>query len=691
METSAKDRAITYSLLAHIRSQGQLAEGPLSVFTPLIKRTLSSLNQKEIYSGKSITEIKIEADTLYKIDFPIPVLRTILTKIAHEINSDQDVRFQLFQDDSFQIKNYTFTEFEETIRIQKLEIENIERLFQEFCSGTEHKIEDVSIFKFIESHKLTLSKYLAHRSQLISDSYPVEAQFVDYFKKIPQVYDFIRKIYLGSILVTYIEYNVQEVSVPVELLLDTNFILGLLDLNTPESTHTCTKIIEIAHVQKYRLTILADTIEEIQHLLKAKALHFNSTYLQKKIYPEDIYNACDRRQLNSADLEHIADNLPKTLNEYRINLIAETTKFKNIARFSPEYEKLKKIRNNSISALHDATAIHYVRLKRVKRIRDFEKVNCWFLNNAVTREKYALTNGEGKDMQPETIKADDFLNILWLSSPSVKRTTNLEEIAEVGLSSMVALSISDTLPKLQVIRELDDNINKYSKDGAISDQDIIRIATRITNRQLTELDGLNKLANADKDAFVKRLNAEAAKQKEDEEKRFNRLDQVLKNFGEKSLQLDRIKGEFHERAKSLDERLNTVTIGSESKDRVITDLEGKQAAATKEIARLKQLQIKNYFDSEISRWRKNAWIELALWILFAIIGILWILWISEWSLANAIINWNKLQANVLVSYFLLLVSGIFSSITMKKLYDRYHNHSNIENYKKGIEIPDNLK
>ena len=69
-----KEKAITYSLLTHIRNTGTLAKGPINIFIPLIKRTLSKMNSEGIFKGKSILEIKKASDKLYQIDFPVPVL-----------------------------------------------------------------------------------------------------------------------------------------------------------------------------------------------------------------------------------------------------------------------------------------------------------------------------------------------------------------------------------------------------------------------------------------------------------------------------------------------------------------------------------------------------------------------------------------------------------------------------------------
>lgn len=691
-----KDRALTYSLLAHIRSKGQLVSGPISVFIPLIKRTLSKLNEKGIFSGKSIMEIKLAADSSYGIDFPIPVLRTILAAIAREINTPSERKFQLFQDDAFQIRNYAFTEFEETIRIQTQEIDSLEKLFQEFCQTCgDERPSNSSILEFIEKNKLSLSKYLAHKQLDEQKDYTIEAQFVDFFKQIPPVYEIIRNIYLGSIIVGYIEYKTENVKTNVELLLDTNFILGLLDLNTPESTHTCRKVIEITKAQGYKLSILNDTINETTVLLKAKVENFDLTFLQKKIYPEDIYNACDRRNLNSADLERIADNLETELINYSVSIVHDTTKYKNKAKFSNEYESLKRYRHNEIAALHDATALYYVREKRGKRIKDFENVNCWFINNSVSREKYELDKGVNIEYQPETIKADDFLNIIWLSNPQIDKTIDPKEISDIGLTSLVSMGLTSSLPKLSIIRELDDNIHRYAQDSGLTDSDIVRVATRITTKQLSDIENLNRLAKEDKEQFVKRLNEEAKKQKDLDEERIKKLDKILKDFTQKSSNLQKLKTDFEEKSRALDQKILAISGESQNKDKEIDalnrELENEKLLRKRDNNRTLAEKRDGYIKMQVKSWRKRTNFELGLWFIVLVAGSIWLLALSNWNIQNTVSKFKELQTDVLFSSALAIAGSIFSTISFRKWYDKYHNHSNIENYKKGIEIPADLK
>jgi predicted nucleic acid-binding protein len=442
-----KNRAVTYSLLAHIRQKSTLVKGPLDIFVPLIKRALSKMNEDGIFSGKNINEIKAYTDKLYTIDFPYSVIRKILLQIAKDVNTEEQKKIILNNDDSFQIISYHFTEIEETINVHKTDIENLEKLFKEFCDTKDEQIEATSIFQFIDRNRQGLSKYFANRKDNNSTDYTLEAQFVEFFKKIPELYEKIKGIYLGSIISTYIEFKTEPIDSDIELLFDTNFLVALLDLNTPESYHTAKTLMKVCKNQGFKFTVLMDTIQEMRGLLEAKASKFNESFLIKKIYAEDIYNACDRKGLNQADLERIADNLETLISQEGISIIYHTEKYKNIARNSSVYKTFQKYRNSKAAALHDATATHYVRLKRGKRVSKFEKVNCWFVNNAISRDNEFYRKIEDNNVQPEQIKADDLLNVLWLSNPAVNQKLESNDVADIGLSSLISVTLTENLPK----------------------------------------------------------------------------------------------------------------------------------------------------------------------------------------------------------------------------------------------------
>lgn len=653
-----KERAITYSLLAHIRNKGTLIKGPLDIFKPLVQRIISLMNVQGIYSGKSIIEIKNKFDEIYDIDIPIPVLKNILIQIAKEVNTDNKTLFKLYNDNSYSITEYTFLEYEETILEKEALNNDIEELFQKFCESSDFKIKERnSIFHFIEKNKFSLSRYFSKGVDSNGNDYTAEAQFIKFFKNIPTIYSQIRDIYIGSIISGYIQYNPSETQIEVELLFDTNFIISLLDLNTPESTHTCKTLVEIAKNQKFKIRILKDTIEETKNLLEQKAKHFDESFLQRKVYPEDIYNACDRRGFRRNDLERISDNLEIEISKYGISIINDI-KAKNEAKFSDEYQILKKYRSSKISALHDATAIIYVQKIRGKKIKEFEKVNCWFVNNVTSREnsEYLSKN----EFQPETIKADDLLNILWLSNPQTKMKMDANDLADIGLTSSIATTLNKDLPKSKILRELDDNIHKYANES-LSDSDIVRIATRITNKQLNNIKELNDLATNKKEEFVKRLEEEANKQKTLEEHRNKRLENVLKEFTKKS-------EEFQKSRKLIENK-------DKQKIKSIKNLKTENLTLTEKL-----------ISSKMTNWkRKSLFVLFGIYLLISALFII-ILYYKSWDITLATKYITDFKSNFIVSFILWTCTVVLNVFGFKLVYDRYFNHSNINNKRNTIKI-----
>ncbi|WP_420287295.1 hypothetical protein VT569_05195 [Flavobacterium psychrophilum] len=699
-----ENKAITYSLLAHIRNSGTLMKGPVDVFVPLIKRTLNQINSKGILKGESILEIQNEANQMYSIDFPIPVLKIILHQIANEVNINDELNFTINKDNSFILKAFYFEDFEDKIQESKRDAENLEKIFIDFCKLKNIEVSNkTSIFDFIDKNKISISKYLSNHQDPNGFDYTIEAQFVEFFKKIPKVFDSIRRIYLGSIISSFLEYKTEDFKQDVELLFDTNFIISLIDLNTPESTHTCKKLIEVGKNLGFKLTVLSDTIEESKALIKKKAENFTNTFLTRKINPEDLYNACERRDLSSSDLERIIDNLEDIVKSFDISIYSYTERLKTAAKNSLEYEKFKKIRINHFSAIHDTIAILYVKEKRTKKIREFEKVNCWFVNNSSSHDSEDFKDFEKQnyEYQKETIRVDELLNILWLSNPRLNTNIENEDLIDIGLSSIVAHTLNDSLPKASIIRELDENIQKYRAD-VITDKDILNISSRISNRQIKNINEFNKLANTNSVEFQKRLKEESQIQEKEEKERIEKFDKLYERFEKEVNNLDKVKSTIKSKEITLNEKeiqiekekeqiaidndLNKNKIDSLSKE-----LEKERKEKNDIIQKLASEKREKYIENELRKWRRKSWNQLIFCSLIIIVGILYLFYLSDWKIDNCKKVIDDYKSNLIITSVIAFFGFILTYFVLRNLREKYYNHSNIKAFKELIKIPENLK
>lgn len=692
-----ENKAITYGLLAHVRNSGQLMKGPIDVFVPLIKRTLHQLNNKGIFKGESLMEIQCEANSMYSIDFPIPVLKIILSQIAIEINTPEEQKLILHGDHSFILKSFYFEDFEEQIQEIRRETEGLEKIFQDFCSLNNVEAENSkSIFDFIDKNKLAISRYLSNTVAPNGHDYSIEAQFVDFFRKSQKVFDVIRRLYLGSIISSFLEYKTEDIQQDIELLFDTNFIISLIDLNTPESTHTCNKLIEIGKNLNFKFTILTETIAEAKSLILKKAETLDHSFLSRRINPEDIYNACERRKLGPNDLERIADNLEDTLKSFGINIYIYTEALKTKARTSREYENFQKIRTSKVSALHDAIAFLYVKEKRTKKIREFEKVNCWFVNNSTSHEIYDIREDERTifEYQKETIKVDELLNILWLSQPRINTSIDNDDLIEIGLSSIVAYTLNESLPKASIIRDLEKNIEKY-RGEQITDKDILNIATRISKKQIKNVAELNKIAESNTSEFVEKLKAEAEIQQKIEDERVEKFDHLLVKIERQLVNFEKAKASLASKENKLNEREKEIE-GSKSFDQSIIDglkeaLENEKKEREILESKIKEERKQRFLDSEVKKWRRKSWIKCGVCCILFIACIIYLFYLADWELSKANILIEKYKSNLFFTGLASFLLFLFTFYFARELREKYINHSNIKAFRDMLKIPSDLQ
>ena len=125
METNAQihKRVIAYSFLAHISTTGTFTEGPLDIFVPIVKNALSELYPNGSAKGANLSEIATAIEDKFGLDIPTSVLRTIMLKIAKELNAANGREdMQIFDDNAFIIEKFVFEEYKEQIAKSKAEV-----------------------------------------------------------------------------------------------------------------------------------------------------------------------------------------------------------------------------------------------------------------------------------------------------------------------------------------------------------------------------------------------------------------------------------------------------------------------------------------------------------------------------------------------------------------------------------------
>lgn len=638
-------RIVAYSLLAHINNElsNKGIKDLSEIFVPLIKRVISIIYQDGVDKGK-IQDIKDMVDQNYALDIPYPILVKIIKKIASEANQDQDNVFIFYQDHAFMIKKFIFTEYEEFIDKQDAEIKFLSDEYTKYiCSQEIDPGNQPTLFEFLDRNRISLSNFFATKEIAYSDSANLlQANFINLVKSNDFLYSILKRIYLGSIIAAYFEADYDKMrEQQLEFLLDTNFIISMIDLGSLEGYHTCLKIIELSRKNNFGLKVLNFTVQETKALLERRASELNDIRIFEELDTSTIFSACARERLNKTDLQKIAANLEKTLRGYGIHIITDKNYLVEKAKASDILKIIQTRRTNPAGALHDTTAILYIQEKRGREIKNFEDANSWFVvDSRHDRSRYS----KGKQVFSELIRAEDLVNILWLSTPNV----DFVKMADVGLTQLISATLSHSLPSSIVLKELDQNIQKYAL-AELGPEDFHRVAQSVADKTLSNLEAeeLNRIAKVSPAEFINKLK-EYSERFEIERK---------KKEAARNAMIDRLKMDWEKQVKEKEEELNK-KFSSEierGKDNLTKEKENRLKEREKEYANFDK--IKAALDQKAKKQTDNEfWLFVLFYFcLFALL-----------VLIHFIKGWNKIAPLLAYSGFVLLFFNfIYFSITKK--------------------------
>ena len=173
-------------------------------------------------------------------------------------------------------------------------IETLKNDFNLYCLENGFKGNFEELKTFILSSQIDL--FANTQSGFIDVDYYIP-KYIDERLNNPSIFKIMSNIYLGGIIVSYLEQNITKQVTNAELLLDTNFIISLIDLNTEDAYQTCNQLFTLCTKLGYRFTILNRTIDQIRILLSNRINDFANKDYIGSIRVADIFNACIQPRL----------------------------------------------------------------------------------------------------------------------------------------------------------------------------------------------------------------------------------------------------------------------------------------------------------------------------------------------------------------------------------------------------------
>lgn len=495
----------TYSLLSYIRENlGEDRRDTLAyVFLPLVGEGISAVLSKHGFKevkGKDYTEIQSQISDIFKIEIPIPVLKTIMPIISNEAGE----AFHLYGDHSFIIKSKVGSTIMGDYGNQKKKIQQLQKNYNAFCKGQGVQPDFDGLISFIQDQNNRLFEK-GFLSKIEDQSYHISKYIDSLMKKKNTHYDTVCNLYLGGIISSYLKFQAKQRIVDTDLLIDTNFYISLVNLNTEESYATCKQLYDLTVAMGYRYKILDTTISQIRILLNNKLSNYNNKDIYSTLDHADILAACERRNLNYSDLQAYKDGLLEDLRKKGITTIYKSNipQLVEKVKKSKELKPLVLIRRNEDSAFNDLLAQAYVEYKRHDiPITEFIDVNCWFLTNSYSINKTELSLPVWKR---HSINASDLLVLLWYANPSLNIGKEKAMLAATSMSANVLRYRTEKLPTEKVIKDLTHKIDTLQKSGHITENTLAKLCIRMSEGCIdnTEAERLVTLTTAD---FVEYVN-----------------------------------------------------------------------------------------------------------------------------------------------------------------------------------------
>lgn len=541
--------SLAYAFLGHYKEKCSKANKSIwEIYLPMVKKGLyeyfEEKNLQEV-KGCALTELQKKIDDIFEISFPIPVLHECMLIMQEEVNDTS--KFVVYNDHAFDIKASAVESVESLIKDTQQELSILEDDFDTFCKAYDKSCSFDLLLSFIDTMQIEMFTEDIVNLQEVNDIIPL---YISKRKDSKEIFKIISNVYTGSLLSSYLTHKITTPVVKVELLIDTNYFISLIDLNTEDAHTTCKDLHKYCRNMGFNMTILPSTVEQIKILLANRIADFANKDYIGTIKSADIFAACKRRKLDQTHLETIRNKVEETLGKYEITILKEAQILHIVdkARKSEVYKVLKEKRSNADSALNDAIAIEYVNSKRGNNCTCFADVRCWFLHNSYGN----FYRDPGASIVKRTsIGAPELLTMLWMANPA---QVNSIKLSRVGLTAYVTKFLEQHLPSDNTLKAVQKRAQIAMEAGEINEKDFYNLCTRMSEGTLSqeELSSIDQMSNEEFSIYMAQITVaqnsimekaqqaiQSDKEQQEKKKQYNELVQQKKGLQEAKIQNER--------------------------------------------------------------------------------------------------------------------------------------------------------
>ncbi|KYC46410.1 MAG: hypothetical protein AMQ22_02148 [Candidatus Methanofastidiosum methylothiophilum] len=507
---------VAYCLLAEIKSRRSNISSLIEVFQEMVE-SLFTYYYKKGDIKEQLTDLRTSYIKAYGIEIPFPTLKIILSRLKEKYKD----AVTLYSDFSYSIAEGTIENSSQNIKQSENDIDELNKLYEKYCGISKKDCKD--LYEFIEQSKKELITFVRNPQGFSPDGWDQSVvDFINLIFGLSKYRQTFEKLLMGSIISSYFDVKIDDAVITKTLLLDTNFLVSLMDLHSDDSYITTDTILKLSQRAGYKVQVLPETIKETRNLLEKKAEKIEKVNIFSSQKKHTIEGGCARRKISRSELLVYAERIETFLEGRDIEVISEEVNNKLLQDLENTdiYKNLMKRPFNIEGVPHDAVAMNYIKSIRNPSARNISEVNAFFVTDTIGFMENKITQ---HTRLPYAIRAEELLNILWLANPILDSSILISNIAR-----MMTLHLDKKLPDKDMLRRIDEKIEKFA-DLGLDKEACAELALNVAEIDTKQLNAL--LDIDEKEQFNEKLlemAIDAKKSRDEKEKqRIKEYDELL--------------------------------------------------------------------------------------------------------------------------------------------------------------------